>query len=1416
MVTDYRYRNNKYGSSNYIEVLEKIIPEFYIDKEISVYGEELDSLDEILNSHVNLIDKSPSIFYLSANNENTKEKFRNIDQPSSFAKFFIKQNNLTDFNEHDFETKILNPLGRTLEEFSTSAAFKNYLASGLLSSILLNGNDNWEDTSGAFGANTSATNDYLLDNLGLFYIMNQAKTAGLIYQPSSYVVERLVDTIYPGGTLKTVDGVQGLTKVAYYNHDVSNIFSGTIPAKYVSGTGLHTSGAQLYESLSSLVEVIYSDKHIDNSDTRVKTFLEDYYLGAGVNTSAGIPLKHNLNSKGPLYKFLKATSFQFADLMDRVESLNDVYDIANCRDEHLPLIADLLGWEFFGHDPAKQRSQLRAVLEIYKQKGTKRGVQSVVNSIFNTKDFDVSSNIRECHETYLPHVILYALATETDLFKSLGETWTDHIATELGIQAFTPSSLDDNIRTVTDYVLLELATRHPKQFKIGYGEPYPIYRFEKKSLEIPSTNQLFRLQDPLFPLGETETFYSLIHPGFTKQFAFYAQTPETSALFYDWGRTYGHSNLVFAPEVGPLGHGYYLSNEIDMDSSDPEQNENIRFLTVKGSPNFVFNYRNHNKGFPLPPFELLNWYKNNTADPQLLADLVTILKRIGVREEFVDAIDSFFTRHPSGDTPEAALGGWLLFTSAQVFPDNFEKLLTNPGSEAAEYLPIWNSKSSHFVVDMAASAFDFTSTEFLPGAKYAADIVGGVAKEYSPAKAIALPFLTEDPFQEDLHPLDMASPGVDTEFEEDNTTSGIMSNFGAGYKGSQSTKMAKYYFRDGFAGPYHFSGEGPAHTLDGPYLGYIPSADAFTSIAASSNATLPLIYREHVGYLDSPYTFYGYNVSNTWPSRGVSALGSNLKYPTGPDGLGAESRHDQYPDRMQLSQSHSIMHRIDELRRLLKGRQLAKEDLGPFVYAQRSKFEDLDRSYANQLYSEQVDFTRFEFGENLTKLYNEYIGEFETHDTPQNLLTQALGFNLFSHAFGPLVYNADLEIDGSAMSVDASAYLQASSLKNIFKIDHGWDGHNNTVPSGYFSQAGLNSSGTMLRTEADTFHLPVPLFGTLETGSVKEFYHPGILSGVDLVGTSGASVHNNFQIYDLDKNKIGKYTDNPIAGKTVIKMKAINGLPRVRFDLEVDPEHDATRSSNRFLPEHEFDFSLSALIGNEDGISFGGGSIGVWIHTQPDANGKFGTWGYNALQGRNMWTVHDRKDLSRDKVINNFCIRIDQPSYATANSEFVFKTSNLHALTPGGVNDNPEALEIIENSNFSKIDFRFHTINDYGEHPPGGVQLHRKDQKYVVEIFLIPSELNKDKYLLLHSFSITDKTLNRLASVSHPEYPDVGDLILTPQETIKVIRHFKKVADTIFGRSSGGGSFYNSNIRRETITPVAKGSPWLAAITCVD
>ena len=199
-----------------------------------------------------------------------------------------------------------------------------------------------------------------------------------------------------------------------------------------------------------------------------------------------------------------------------------------------------------------------------------------------------------------------------------------------------------------------------------------------------------------------------------------------------------------------------------------------------------------------------------------------------------------------------------------------------------------------------------------------------------------------------------------------------------------------------------------------------------------------------------------------------------------------------------------------------------------------------------------------------------------------------------------------------------------------------------------------------------------------------------------------------------------------------------------------------------------------------------------------------------------MWTVYDRKRLSRDLVVNELCLKITQPSYATANSEFVFKTSNLHALTPGGVNDNPEVLEIIEDSNFQNIDIRFHTINDHGEHPGDGLQLHRNNQKYVVEIFLIPSELNKDKYLLLHSLSIIDKTLNRLASVSHPEYPDVADLALTSEETMKVIRHFKKLADSIFGRASSGGSFYNSNIRRRTVTPITKGSPWLAAITCVD
>ena len=110
---NYKYRNNKHNSKNYVKVLELLTPNFYVDEEIAVSGVEPELFDRITHSLIGICNDSSKLFGVGslANTPIPGLMSSDLHNPSGMAKFFIKQNKLTDFDLVDFDTHILAPQG---------------------------------------------------------------------------------------------------------------------------------------------------------------------------------------------------------------------------------------------------------------------------------------------------------------------------------------------------------------------------------------------------------------------------------------------------------------------------------------------------------------------------------------------------------------------------------------------------------------------------------------------------------------------------------------------------------------------------------------------------------------------------------------------------------------------------------------------------------------------------------------------------------------------------------------------------------------------------------------------------------------------------------------------------------------------------------------------------------------------------------------------------------------------------------------------------------------------------------------------------------------------------------------------------------------------------------------------------------
>lgn len=723
-------------------------------------------------------------------------------------------------------------------------------------------------------------------------------------------------------------------------------------------------------------------------------------------------------------------------------------------------------------------------------------------------------------------------------------------------------------------------------------------------------------------------------------------------------------------------------------------------------------------------------------------------------------------------------------------PPNYFQVLQNPDALNKNIFGLWNGKSSHIFLNLATSSFSFISKNYAGNSAYALQATRDVINEFVPAHTIPAltlqissvnDYLTTSSTKFDFVGLNQqqttyslpsgilagrevsglsmgtVSPGKDTGRGGLNTFSrsdydsyrdslfsstSYISNVprkSIRRRGSKYTlPTTTYYDRTGFNQPITFDASVLERSMPSSIgflpLGYIPSSNSYYPVY---NALVPSSVWDNCNTLDATTTYFGVNTSSTFPCRGVSSLGSDAKYF---NVFG--SAHDKYIDRGQTDPIYSIMIKAKYQEALYKAQETIS--LNPSSYIASSSYLNNETSLANSYYNSGIvginsfsDYENFKFGSGLHKLFKDYKTYF--NNTLALQYTEKTGPNIFSHTFGPLLYNADYSIEGSAVSTSEGRYI-ASSIDTIVPIGYGGG-------SGVFSMSGVNNayaSGTYVASTVAT--LPFP-------SGTNEFRNPHILSGIEFVQTSGASINNSFEILRLNQNIFSGSPDSYMSDNPIIRCFTVNGFPRIRFDLSSYGE-----SRNLLIPNHQFKVTVKGQIADLRFEEFGGGRVGVWIHTGvvTGSDGKNYLWSWTP---RNRWELFEYGELDTQKIKESlsFNYRFQSPQRPASNPDIdqtlICLGNEVIAFDSSAVS-NKDPITNMDAKYLESFSFQFNTLNytnynnkEYLEVIPVPdiyhkikATVHDTSTNYIVEVFYYPTE-NENKYLLLDSVSIEDLTL---------------------------------------------------------------------------
>jgi len=1347
--------SNRYFKRNYDEIVDILTPSIYKEKDIELSGVQVDVVDRVSSSLINLIRACTEVGVVPRVPLNFSGT-NIVDQLSSFsglASRFIKSNNLTELSPRDFELKILNPLGKQFSDFTTSSEFSDYLSGTLLPAIPAYGVIHRrsttppylptvinlaDSTASAFATSVQRTHDYLLDALSWFYLLNQPAGYGNagegfeFYDPSSALLDVYVEKLFKGETLKLNDAIKTIWKYLWLNQRgrcVSGVageygeelFGKFIDEAYASGTGTWVSGNQQIEKYYTLLDVIFEDKYASVDDTYLRDLLQEY-VDSGAKPDS-------TERAAPFSKLMRAVSFMMADINDFNEKLRAVKSIDDCPAELLPYLADLIGWKFYNNDIKSWRRQLRNAVDLYKKKGTKEGLIGLINSILPGNGIDLQQAISEFYESYIPQLMFYLLATASPQFNDL-QTWTHKKSLEFNRGEYDSTNLEQNIRYTVDHILLRAVQKFPDLFNV---------------------------------------------------------------------------------------RGY----KFDISSSS-----------------FKFNYRG--REFSIPPWEEEKFYVDCDINEDLVEFFSQELKCLGVSGQYVDNFKNFILSNTvSGDQPLYKYNNtFLFFTKDLTLPPNHDYIINSFDKRRIKYLPLWNSKSSHFDFTVSGAGFDL---EFFSSPNYNRyDFTNSLlaVPDFSPAKAIPRVHVDISGVEQ-VSSGDYMFPKVKYSFVDLQAPSGAAASWQAsgldmrsaalGLRGadlyrppaftedltkthinhlglacflrdqvewgvtpislnpltasgpytaeaprtavrrrdySKSLTRGEWYSRTGYNQPSFYNGVSSTTSVTyDPYnsddilyeylpLGWIPSSYTYTPV------TFPLSgVWNSCETVDSSSLFNGVETSACYEIRG------SIGY-AGTSSIEKDKEH-FYVDRSNTPEIIFLIYKLIEEKARAKAKVMYEKN----KFLLTDSYQDPIESLTNIILEEEDyqihNYYDFEFGNikpkcrelfiGIHRLYDSYIKDLGFHsiaDSELNSLEDG-GLSVISHAYGPLVYNSKSTIEGSEYNQNYNKKSGSVSDEFVFPTT-------SACVTDYY--------------EANTTR-------DLYTGSNTERRCYGYLSGVEIVDVAGSP--NVISCFNLssDRSLLGGST--LLVGKNTLAMKSLRHLPRLRYHVGPDNGSGPTYGprSNKLVPEHEFSLQLSSQFLEEYTNKKGGGNVGVWIHTLPeqDANGEYVFWNY---MPNGTWQMQKASDVAGNrtgitKVKNELChtISLSRASLISNPTTTCYESGSESAKL---------ALLSLNEEDISVDNLSFNTKNRLIKTPLSYYrkyqQVHRKDQNYVVEIFAIPSnegatERDTKRYWIFQGFNIVDNYFH--ACLNTVETFDVPDFEASKSATVSSTIFYKTNGDIV-------------------------------------
>ncbi len=1320
---------------NFVDAVKIITPNLYLDDDFDVSGSQVKDTDLVINSHILSAKNIQETLKLSSSALTGSNLYSSIDNINGFSQFFVKQNKLTNITPEKFQRKILKPLGQKLSSFQTSSDFGDYVSGTLLPKIYLNNSNIKTDTSSYFGGSQLETTEYIISNLNWLYFLNTSAPAGGSLAPSTLVASSIVNTLWNDKPYKLNDAIKDYQTYLWENFEGSSVPFDLIPEKFKSDSGSYTSGTQNLDKLHTLIDVIYSPLNIDKDDRRVEDAFQTY--------ASATTLLNSTEEAGPFHKFLKGASLGMYDINDQVEGIGDLVSIDDCPAQYLPLLANLIGWKLYGRNEESWRNQLRNAPLIYRKKGTKQGLIDALNAVIPQNPINTSAAVTELYESYLPNLIYYCLATGSHLFDF--ETYTQEKAFSHGADVYSPSDKDYNIRVAVDTILKYLVEELPDNFIIA-NEPFRVTRL----------------------ITGKAWFGPVVNIGANSW---------TTAVYGEQGE------ILFDPD-----------SAIDID--------------ILQDPNFVFNFRN--RDFDLPPWEEEKFYANCVINEKLLSLLKTLLKSFCVDSTLLDSLIEYietFVIKGSTKTDIYIGNSFVFYTSGQHYPPNQGEVFGQYKDDQYDYLTLWNGKSSTY--DFTVSGGEFTDDVFqdASGRHTTNDILQSlnIVDDVSPAKAIPRVRFTKGA-AESASGLDYVCPSVRVGFTNYGTSNaevcgvydrGRYGGHGSeiypdftdnlkktwtshkdkmtfkrsqfNYRGGQSLYASsifatdqvvpvasgvpryslrrrnfynaidqkEWFNRSGSNMPSFYNALGNVTTSNAIFdfvkLGFIPSSFGFATPNADN---LSGVYRLDCSNSLStiPDVYFGVPSKNTFLCRSNDTLNF--------------SSCDMFVRRDRIPEEVKLFFMLNEE----KKRQIARDILSANsnVLDASVGWVDYITSFSNMLpddapdkyYSQNLDRrTRNQKGVNyIYNTYNAYLSATDNAAFPENLATNYTkgGANILSHTYGPIFRNAAFNFDGSALEV--SSQLINKSVVDPFTINLALSAN---VIKNPLSLNTVNSETA------------------LNFGGVAEYSTKHILSGINFIDTStNLTPTNEFAVFDLVPQYSGMvgesaYLEN---NRTVLLRSRSHGLPRLRWGLRGSDE------KNVFVPECDYELTLNYLTGRDNSSYVGGGSVGVMIHTKreidSDGSGVCFIWNKN-----NEWEQVYVKDLqsetSRQAILNNYV------HYFT--DERKDEGARIGAC---GDDESLNGLQAIRKESFSQGSIKFHTknvktkrtskyatnfINSLSSVYNGeNVEVHRavindnnRTQNYFVNIMAAPTNSNSDRYALIDSFSIVNKTLNESARMPY-------------------------------------------------------------------